>query len=166
LLNADCHSITVVPGLHRLFLDYCAGDEAVRPFYDAGCWNESWQARPALPAHWPELVRLMVEHGRHFTALSEERLNEQLATYRVVIVPEAAPVGSSTMKRPYSPPRRLWKRGTGIPCPWRSASDRAFRSCCNLPATPPIGEPYKLSSENSSIRPNSSRLSPRSSFST
>jgi bacillithiol biosynthesis cysteine-adding enzyme BshC len=63
LLNADCHSITVVPGLHRLFLDYCAGDEAVRPFYDAGCWNESWQARPALPAHWPELVRLLTEQN-------------------------------------------------------------------------------------------------------
>jgi hypothetical protein len=34
------------------------------------------------------LVRLFVEHGRHFTAMSEEVLNEHLADYRVVIVPE------------------------------------------------------------------------------
>ena len=34
------------------------------------------------------MVRLMIEHGRHFTALSEETLRETISDYRVVIVPE------------------------------------------------------------------------------
>jgi bacillithiol biosynthesis cysteine-adding enzyme BshC len=59
LLTADCLPITVAPGLHRLFLDYCAGEAAARAFYQSGPFDESWQARPPVPAHWPELVRLL-----------------------------------------------------------------------------------------------------------
>ena len=59
LLTADCHPITVVPGLHRLFLEYCSGAAGARAFYGAGPWDESWQQRPAVPAHWGELVRLL-----------------------------------------------------------------------------------------------------------
>jgi bacillithiol biosynthesis cysteine-adding enzyme BshC len=66
LSTVDCHPITVVPGLSRLFVDYCAGGapghEAVRPFYasmppDNG-WSAAAVARP-LPAHWPQLVSLL-----------------------------------------------------------------------------------------------------------
>lgn len=46
------------------------------------------KARNARTMAYEGLVRLMVEHGRHFTAMSEERLNEHLTDYRVVIVPE------------------------------------------------------------------------------
>jgi hypothetical protein len=35
LLTADCHPITVVPGLHRLFLEYCSGSRRRVPFYSA-----------------------------------------------------------------------------------------------------------------------------------
>ncbi len=49
----------MVPGLHRLFLDYCAGDAVVRPFYPSLPPETGWQARPAIAAHWPELVRLL-----------------------------------------------------------------------------------------------------------
>jgi bacillithiol biosynthesis cysteine-adding enzyme BshC len=59
LLSADCHPITVVPGLHRLFLEYCSGAAGARAFYAPGSWNESWRERPAIPAHWPELVGLL-----------------------------------------------------------------------------------------------------------
>jgi hypothetical protein len=59
LLTADCHPITVVPGLHRLFLEYCSGAAAARAFYASGFWDESWRERPAVPAHWPELVGLL-----------------------------------------------------------------------------------------------------------
>jgi bacillithiol biosynthesis cysteine-adding enzyme BshC len=48
-----------VPGLHRLFLDYCSGAAAARAFHPALPLNENWAARPALPAHWPELVGLL-----------------------------------------------------------------------------------------------------------
>ena len=58
-LTADCYPITVAPGLSRLFLDYCAGQLAVRPFYPSLPPDTGWQARPAVPAHWPELVALL-----------------------------------------------------------------------------------------------------------
>lgn len=57
--TADCYPITVVPGLHRLFLDYCAGAPGARPFYATLPPDDSWQTRPPLPAHWPELVQLL-----------------------------------------------------------------------------------------------------------
>jgi len=58
-LNADCYPITVAPGLHPLFLDYCAGAEAARPFYASLPPDAGWHTRPPLPAHWPELGRLL-----------------------------------------------------------------------------------------------------------
>ncbi|HME58023.1 MAG TPA: bacillithiol biosynthesis BshC, partial [Terracidiphilus sp.] len=59
MLNAKCHPITVVPGLSRLYLEYCSGAAAVRGFYAPGTWNDSWQQRPEAHAHWAELVRLL-----------------------------------------------------------------------------------------------------------
>jgi bacillithiol biosynthesis cysteine-adding enzyme BshC len=59
LLNAKCHPINVVPGLHRLFLEYCSGAAGARAFYDVGSGDESWQRRPETPAHWAELVGLL-----------------------------------------------------------------------------------------------------------
>ena len=70
--TADCYPITVVPGLHRLFLDYCAGDAAARTFYlslpGKNVQGSGWQARPLVPAHWPELVRLLAEQNPSPTA--------------------------------------------------------------------------------------------------
>ena len=54
--TAECFSIDVVPGLSRLFLDYCAGSEAARPFFASLPGDPGWQTRPAVPAHWPQLV--------------------------------------------------------------------------------------------------------------
>jgi bacillithiol synthase len=62
-LTADCHPITVVPGLHRLFLDYCSSSQAVRGFYGSLSSDEGWQARPPLPAHWAKLVELVAEQN-------------------------------------------------------------------------------------------------------
>jgi bacillithiol biosynthesis cysteine-adding enzyme BshC len=61
LLSAECHPITVAPGLSRLFQDFCAGAPAARPFYglSASPLESAWQNRPELPAHWPELVSLL-----------------------------------------------------------------------------------------------------------
>jgi bacillithiol biosynthesis cysteine-adding enzyme BshC len=59
--------MTVAPGLSRLFLDYCSGDAAARTFYASVPLQESWPAaagRPAVPTHWPELVRLLGEQNQ------------------------------------------------------------------------------------------------------
>lgn len=61
--TADCYPVTLVPGLSRLYLDYCAGQGAVRGFYSSLPQDGTWQQRPAVPAHWPELVRLLAEQN-------------------------------------------------------------------------------------------------------
>jgi len=60
---ADCHPITIAPGLSRLFLDYCAGNTAARPFLASTPTDSGWQTRPAVPAHWPQLVQLLTEQN-------------------------------------------------------------------------------------------------------
>jgi bacillithiol biosynthesis cysteine-adding enzyme BshC len=62
-LTTDCHPITVAPGLSRLFLDYCTGDAAARPFYSSFPTDSSRSARPPVPEHWPEFVRLLTEQN-------------------------------------------------------------------------------------------------------
>jgi bacillithiol biosynthesis cysteine-adding enzyme BshC len=59
LLNAECHPITIVPGLSRLFLEYCSRAAGARAFYAPGSWDKSWRKRPAISAHWPELAGLL-----------------------------------------------------------------------------------------------------------
>jgi bacillithiol biosynthesis cysteine-adding enzyme BshC len=66
LLTADCFPITVAPGLHRLFLDFCAGDAAAGKFYARLPMDADWSAAADVlpkPGHWPELVRLLAEQN-------------------------------------------------------------------------------------------------------
>ena len=53
----------MAPGLSRLFLDYCAGNATAQPFYASLRTDAAWQARPPVPAHWPELVKLLAEQN-------------------------------------------------------------------------------------------------------
>jgi bacillithiol biosynthesis cysteine-adding enzyme BshC len=59
LPTADCHPVTIAPGLSRLFLDFCAGNAGAQRFYPSHAQEGGWQARPAVPAHWNELVKLL-----------------------------------------------------------------------------------------------------------
>jgi bacillithiol synthase len=68
LPTAESFPLTIAPGLSRLFLDYSAGNSAVRPFYASlptgnGAGGSDWQLRPPLPAHWPELVGVLREQN-------------------------------------------------------------------------------------------------------
>ena len=63
LLTADCYPMTIVPGQSRLFLDYCAGVASARAFYASLPPDPGQVVRPPLPAHWPELVRLLAEQN-------------------------------------------------------------------------------------------------------
>jgi bacillithiol biosynthesis cysteine-adding enzyme BshC len=67
LLTAERHPIAVVPGLHRLFLDYCSQVAAARGFFASGPLDESWreggQASSGRPAHWASLVSLLAEQN-------------------------------------------------------------------------------------------------------
>lgn len=57
-----------MPGLSRVFLDYCSGAPAVRPFYSGNSLQSDWRRRPAIPAHWPEIVALLAEQNPTATA--------------------------------------------------------------------------------------------------
>ena len=59
LPTTDCQPIDVAPGLSRLFLDFCAGDPAVRPFFASLSHPQDWQNRPPLPEHWAGLVAIL-----------------------------------------------------------------------------------------------------------
>jgi bacillithiol biosynthesis cysteine-adding enzyme BshC len=63
LPTADCYPISVAPGMSRLYLDYCSGASAVRPFYGAGI-GESWRGkRTKRPEHWARLVEILAEQN-------------------------------------------------------------------------------------------------------
>ncbi|MDR3752367.1 MAG: bacillithiol biosynthesis cysteine-adding enzyme BshC [Terracidiphilus sp.] len=70
--TADCYPVTVMPGQSRLFLDFCAGAlRAVLPL------DEISGERPALPAHWPELVRLLAAQNSSGSAAAALAALEQ-----------------------------------------------------------------------------------------
>jgi len=49
--------------LHPIFADFCAGEAGVRPFYGFTPFDKSWQTRPAVPAHWAEIVDVLAEQN-------------------------------------------------------------------------------------------------------
>jgi len=86
LLTADCFPITVAPGLHRLFLDYCDASPAVSRYYASLPPDAGWQARPAVPAHWPEIVRVLAEQNPAAAGTPAAAALESLAQGAGVVV--------------------------------------------------------------------------------
>ncbi len=58
LITADCYPVAAVPGLSRLFQDFCAG---TLPNYLPS--PDAWQSGAAVPSHRAELVRLLGEQN-------------------------------------------------------------------------------------------------------
>jgi bacillithiol synthase len=65
---ADCQPAAVVPGLSRLFTDFCASSADARPFYGFAPFDPGWQLRPALPAHWSSIVDILAAQNPTATA--------------------------------------------------------------------------------------------------
>lgn len=55
--------MSVVPGLSRLFLDFCAGAEPLRALYGGNDIQTQWQERPAVPAHFSALIDILSEQN-------------------------------------------------------------------------------------------------------
>jgi len=55
--------VTLTPGLSRLFLDYSSDAAVVRPFYTSLPADKLPLTRPAVPEHWPEVVKLLAEQN-------------------------------------------------------------------------------------------------------
>jgi len=60
-----------MPGMSRLFLDICAGEPAARAFFAGNSQSEGWQQRRAVPAHWPEVVKLLAAQNPNNAAAIE-----------------------------------------------------------------------------------------------
>jgi bacillithiol biosynthesis cysteine-adding enzyme BshC len=60
-LNAECFPISVVPGLSRMFLDYCSGEAPVRGWFGAVPRDRSWQRtqHPQTKEHRDQLAQLL-----------------------------------------------------------------------------------------------------------
>ena len=65
--TADCYPITIMPGLSRLFIDFCAGTEPAPSFIPV---STNWHERPPLPPHWPEICRVLTEQNPSASAAS------------------------------------------------------------------------------------------------
>jgi bacillithiol synthase len=70
LPSSDCFPIDVAPGQSRLFLDYCAADPALRPFYPSLPRETAWQQRCPRPDHWNEIVDLLASQNPSPSAAS------------------------------------------------------------------------------------------------
>ena len=64
----ECHPVTFAPGASRLFVDFCAAADEVRPFYGSALAGNSWQQAPARPAHWSHIVDLLAAQNPSATA--------------------------------------------------------------------------------------------------
>jgi bacillithiol synthase len=51
--------VTLVPGLSRLYLDFCSGEGAVRKFYTSVARDTGWQKGTTIGAHRPQVVELL-----------------------------------------------------------------------------------------------------------
>ena len=78
-MNAECLPISVVPGLSRLFLDYCARRDSVRPsWFAATPGDRAWQQnkKALTPEHRNQLADLLALQN------SDPRLAANLALLR------------------------------------------------------------------------------------
>lgn len=84
-LNAECFPISVVPGLSRLFLDYCAGEPAVRSWFGGVARDRSWHGvqRAQTIEHREDLAKLLAAQNPA-PALAES-LNRLRAGANVVV---------------------------------------------------------------------------------
>jgi len=67
LPTADCYPMTVMPGMSRLFLDLSAGVPGAALPAVVSSNQHKWE-RPPLPAHWPELVKLLAAQNPSVSA--------------------------------------------------------------------------------------------------
>jgi bacillithiol biosynthesis cysteine-adding enzyme BshC len=63
LPTIDCLPIHRVPGVSRLFADFCSGSSEAQRFYGPVDRTSDWKRRPDVPEHWEELVQILGEQN-------------------------------------------------------------------------------------------------------
>lgn len=71
LPTIDCLPIHRVPGLSRLFADFCSGAAAAQQFYGSVDRTADWKQRPDVPEHWEKLVEILAEQNPGATGALE-----------------------------------------------------------------------------------------------
>ena len=69
-MNTECLPISVVPGLSRIFLDFCAGAAPVRPWYGATPRERSWEAaaNPVAEGQRQQVAELLASQNPDLAA--------------------------------------------------------------------------------------------------
>ena len=85
LPTAEYHPITAVPGLHPLFLDYCAGNDRARAFYASMPPDAAWQAGPPVAPHRADLAAVLAEQNSQPSPAAASALESLRAGAGVVV---------------------------------------------------------------------------------
>jgi bacillithiol synthase len=74
ILTTECHPISVVPGLARIYRDYCAGAAPARAWFAAAPQDRSWQAIPPSqsPEHRSQVAELLSKQNAGQANLIEQ----------------------------------------------------------------------------------------------
>ncbi len=115
-----------MPGQSRLFLDFCAG--ALRAFLPL---DEVEQERPPLPAHWPELIRLLTAQNPSASAAAGLATLEQGAG--AILTGQQVGLFGGPLYTPYKAATAIARarKGTAIGRPhvavfWLASEDHDF----------------------------------------
>jgi bacillithiol biosynthesis cysteine-adding enzyme BshC len=82
-LTAECYPISVVPGLSRLFLDYCSGESAVLAWFGGNPRDRSW--RNTQPSQ-------SLQHREQLAALLASQNSSPAALENIARIRQGAPV--------------------------------------------------------------------------
>jgi bacillithiol biosynthesis cysteine-adding enzyme BshC len=123
--------MTVMPGLSRLFLDFCEGAEPARSLHSVIAAGDTWQQRPPLPAHRAQLVELLAQQNPSPSAATA--LNSLAQGAGTVVTGQQVGLFGGPLFTPFKAATAIARARQGIACSrphvpifWLATEDHDF----------------------------------------